>query len=141
MQPFGPNTSAPGHRRAPQLLHIIYDTYLKRPGTRHAGRLDQHGGRRAGAHPLGYGSPSKLALAAAGGLAPSVATGSVLDRLGRLERRADALAEMGAKAEVRAAAEALGHLLQGQVGRVACRCSIRWRCGARTHHWLCCHAG
>ncbi len=45
-------------------------------------------------------SPSKLAVAAAGGLVPSLPTGSVMDRLARLERRADALAEMGNKAEV-----------------------------------------
>ncbi|KAG2447417.1 hypothetical protein HYH02_007744 [Chlamydomonas schloesseri] len=57
--------------------------------------LDQAGGRGGG----GLASPSKLAVAAAGGLVPSLPTGSVMDRLARLERRADALAEMSNKAE------------------------------------------
>ncbi|PNW72516.1 hypothetical protein CHLRE_16g687406v5 [Chlamydomonas reinhardtii] len=56
--------------------------------------LDQAGGRG-----VGLASPSKLAVAAAGGLVHSLPTGSVMDRLSRLERRADALAEMGNKAE------------------------------------------
>ncbi|KAG2490275.1 hypothetical protein HYH03_011227 [Edaphochlamys debaryana] len=66
---------------------------------------DQYGGAGAGRRGHGGGgggaySPSKLALAAAGGRGvPSVPTGSILDRISRLERRADALAEMGARAE------------------------------------------
>ncbi|KXZ43812.1 hypothetical protein GPECTOR_80g172 [Gonium pectorale] len=56
--------------------------------------LDQYGGRRAGTSGA-MSSPSKRGSA----LNPSIPTGSVLDRINRLERRADALAEGNAKAE------------------------------------------
>ncbi|GLI68481.1 hypothetical protein VaNZ11_012907 [Volvox africanus] len=58
-----------------------------------ASGLDQYGGTRRLNTGLGSSSPSK------GGLTTSVPTGSVLDRILRLERRTDALAEMNAKSE------------------------------------------
>ncbi|GIL67719.1 hypothetical protein Vafri_21046 [Volvox africanus] len=58
-----------------------------------ASGLDQYGGTRRPNTGLGSSSPSK------GGLMTSVPTGSVLDRILRLERRTDALAEMNAKSE------------------------------------------
>jgi hypothetical protein len=49
----------------------------------------------------GPASPRRSALLAVGGLSSAPpATGSVLERLSRLERRSDALGDVGAKAEV-----------------------------------------
>ncbi|GFR52020.1 hypothetical protein Agub_g14444 [Astrephomene gubernaculifera] len=64
--------------------------------------IDQYGGpRRGGSNVGGFMSPNKRgALVAAGALVvPSVQTGSILDRIARLERRADTLAQVSARTE------------------------------------------
>ena len=78
--------------RPPPLPTILIEPpSLPMPCRGRRARMDQYQRLRGAG-----GSPSK---------APSLPTGSVLDRLQRLERRADLLTESGAKAEVRCAAQ------------------------------------